>query len=1495
MTSIHASEVFSRTDRKNPWPTLFMRYAKRLLALLVLLCQLLPLAHAVTDTGLAGDDRAAGPFPIGFEFVYYGNTYTNFYASTNGLLQFANPTNAYSNTCLDNGAPRSTIFVFWDDLRTDASGQVTGTIKYETIGDAPNRQLIVQWTNMYYYGSNLPMGTFQAVLSEGSGDISLNYRFLMDVRATGESATIGIASSGPEGIQIGCEQADAIHPEQSIALSPDGAGGYTVNPAAPYVFHDISGLIVNDLRPSARYAGGGPEWVWSKNPSLNQYEIEIQNDAGVTVQRETLGSVGTYRWAAGWEEGVNYRARIRGSINQGGTWELWSSFSAQTAVDITPPVTAISSIRQIEQTGFDITYQAQDSLSGMSSARISIAPDAGFSNILYSQVFSGGGRTVQFATAAPPEKIHVKLEATDLAGNAATPRVVEFAVMPPPRILAPTAGEALGRLPYPVRGLAFPNAQVALYLDQTLAGYTTASADGSYGYALPAPLTEGTHTLHASASYQGSTSGAGAAVAFTYTRPPGPNVQALLGGVPLDAGPITQPGLLAITAQSPVGVARIQASVNGAALYSQTYANTPTATASQFIDFAQLPNGVHTLAITATDADSGQTLLTIPFTLDMSAPPAPAITAPAGGAKVSVPQVGVAGTAQPGASVQLYLNGQSTGNPLAASASGAFSGQVTLAEGTHQLSARASNSRGQGPVSSAVAVTYAPSVPTVVFVNPPEGAVLSANTTLEVSALDAGGIAKVEFLANGQPLATRTSAPWSVSWPAATLADGAYTLQAIATNTAGKTAQASRSVQVQKVVPPPPPPPPPYVARSVTATPALSFGQSSVQIQGEAVSSEGAQPMPNAALRMVLRVQGFERRFNLVSDAAGRFAYTFAPQANDAGSYEVRVIHPDVTTYAKDAPQAVFTINRLGVNYAQYTLNAIRGFASTAQLSVTASSGTGATGVHWQALAADQPSGALPPGITLDLGSPVNIAAGTSAPVNIQLTGGPGAGESGTILLKLFATESGSQPRAELRLDYRLHEARPGLTPSPTALELGVQQGKSISGKLTLTNKGYAPAQNVQVALQARGGGAAPAWVSLDSAPDIGAIDLGQSALVQITARPGTDVADGYHQLQLRISAANDAGGTVPITIAVARDGQGTARFKLVDIYTGTLDAQGQPIEGLAGARITLQNEALTGDIRSATSNAQGIAEYTAIPPGNYRWRASAPSHQDASGRLTVYPGVTANERVFLDYQVVSIEFSVTETTIKDEYAIVLEATYQTQVPAPVVLLEPMSISLPALQQGEEHTGELTLSNYGLVRADNLQYALPASDANYKYEYFGQLPTQLAAKSRVSIPYRITALQALKSGVALNLAPAHKLEQLTSGKPPQPAGPVQNAIRAFLRTGDSQAIDKTASSAATVQAAAKAASCSSYQTQGCVAYDYDCAAGDKRSGSACSSISRVTGSGCSGPSSSGGGGPTSGIGDVWGGGTWAAGGAMPLTPACIAPCQGPVCQCRRNN
>lgn len=971
-----------------------------------------------------------------------------------------------------------------------------------------------------------------------------------------------------------------------------------------------------------------------------------------------------------------------------------------------------------------------------------------------------------------------------------------------------------------------------------------------------------------------------------------PVVELSFAGVPLVANTtLTQPGVLAIHAQSPLGIARIQGFINGAQIFNQAYGNASPVTSSQFIDFAQLPNGNYVLSATVTDADGNTTILTIPFVLSLGAPPPPVITSPVDGASLSSPTLQVSGSSVAGAQVQLYLNGLAVGDAMSVGASGGFSTSMELTEGEHLLTARASNSRGQSEASKAVRITYTPSVPTVAFISPAEEATLSEDTLIEVSATDAGGIAKVELYANDQLLKTLVGAPWSTSWSLENVTDGDYTLRAVATNTIGKSAEATRAVKVEKVVPPPPPPPLPYSVRNVNITPELSFGNSSIQISGEVVNSSAAEPVASAALRMILRVQGFERRLNLVSDASGRFSYTFVPQPNDAGTYEVRIVHPDDEDYATRDAHGRFTINRLSANYSQYRLNAIRGFASSAVVNVKASVGTGATGVHWKALPADQPSGGLPPGITLEVGEPIDIAPGASAPMSIKLTGSNAAGAAGTIILKLFANESGATPRAELRLDYQLHEARPGLTPSPTALEMGVQQSKTASGQITITNKGYSPAQNVQVQLQARQGGTPPAWVSLVSSPNIGVLDIGDSTTIQINASPGTDVEDGYYQLQLRITADNDSGGSVPVTIAVVRDGQGGVRFKLVDIYTNTLDAQGKLIEGLAGARITLQNEAVTGDIRTITSNEAGIGEFVDIPPGNYRWRISARNHSDASGRVTVHAGLTANERVFLDYQVVSIEFSVTETTIQDEYDIVLEATYQTQVPAPVVLLEPLSINLPAMQQGEEFTGELTLSNYGLVRADNLKFALPTSDASYKYEFFGDMPTELPAKSRVVIPYRITSLQAVQRSQQLNMQPANEMKTL--GAEFQPAVQMQDAIRQFLRTGSSPALNNSDGPAVT-QAAAKAASCSSYHTQSCVTYDYECASGDIVQGSTCCSISRVTGKSCGGSSGGGIGGGGSGGwgGGGWGGGWGGGGTTIPLTPSCTPSCDGPSCRCQ---
>ena len=67
-------------------------------------------------TGLSDDNRA-GPFPIGFDFLYYGMLRNEFWVSSNGLIQFSDFMIPYANLPIPtNNQTSDFIAVFWDDL-----------------------------------------------------------------------------------------------------------------------------------------------------------------------------------------------------------------------------------------------------------------------------------------------------------------------------------------------------------------------------------------------------------------------------------------------------------------------------------------------------------------------------------------------------------------------------------------------------------------------------------------------------------------------------------------------------------------------------------------------------------------------------------------------------------------------------------------------------------------------------------------------------------------------------------------------------------------------------------------------------------------------------------------------------------------------------------------------------------------------------------------------------------------------------------------------------------------------------------------------------------------------------------------------------------------------------------------------------------------------------------------------------------------------------------
>jgi gliding motility-associated-like protein len=132
---------------------------------------------AQTNTGTSvfmTDDSQQGPFNIGFNFCFFGTTYAQFYIGSNGWISFSGgqPVTFTSTPLPTVGAltPKNCIMGPWQDWHPGIGGQ----IKYQTVGTAPCRKLIVSWIGVPMFSCTGNQGTFHIVIEESTNYIS-NY------------------------------------------------------------------------------------------------------------------------------------------------------------------------------------------------------------------------------------------------------------------------------------------------------------------------------------------------------------------------------------------------------------------------------------------------------------------------------------------------------------------------------------------------------------------------------------------------------------------------------------------------------------------------------------------------------------------------------------------------------------------------------------------------------------------------------------------------------------------------------------------------------------------------------------------------------------------------------------------------------------------------------------------------------------------------------------------------------------------------------------------------------------------------------------------------------------------------------------------------------------------------------------------------------------------------------------------------------------------------
>ena len=161
-----------------------------------------------TSVVLRDDDRG-GPFPIGFTFSFYGQSYTQFYLDSNGYIGFdiSQTASYYYNSRLPlESRPNNLVAPFWDDFDPSSGG----TVRYQTFGTPPSRYLVVEWNSVPLWGTS-DAQTFQLILYQNSNNIKFQY-------AAARSGTGGDLRYGTAGI----EDADGTIGLEYLTLIPIG-------------------------------------------------------------------------------------------------------------------------------------------------------------------------------------------------------------------------------------------------------------------------------------------------------------------------------------------------------------------------------------------------------------------------------------------------------------------------------------------------------------------------------------------------------------------------------------------------------------------------------------------------------------------------------------------------------------------------------------------------------------------------------------------------------------------------------------------------------------------------------------------------------------------------------------------------------------------------------------------------------------------------------------------------------------------------------------------------------------------------------------------------------------------------------------------------------------------------------------------------------------------------------------------------------------------------
>lgn len=551
----------------------------------------------------------------------------------------------------------------------------------------------------------------------------------------------------------------------------------------------------------------------------------------------------------------------------------------------------------------------------------------------------------------------------------------------------------------------------------------------------------------------------------------------------------------------------------------------------------------------------------------------------------------------------------------------------------------------------------------------------------------------------------------------------------------------------------------PYTATVSTEVNVSSPGVA-IPLTGRALRPGSNQAVPNVPVSIHILVRGTRRIVGAVSGADGTFTAQFQPLPNEAGRYDIGAAHPGESAATV---QDTFRILGIGIAPAGDSVRLAQGRDTLRTFDVLNLADVPVTGL-----------------VASLVGVPANIDARVALNAAVLAAGGTNrvtltvgvrdlSTTFGTFGLRIAGADG---VVAEVPVRYSVDVPQPRLVARPGVLVAGMTRGRQASVEFEVANEGGAESGPLSVALPDI------AWMTIAGENPLPSIPAGGSTRVTVLLTPPSDQPLGPYNGALSLNGSS-AGLSVPFEFRALSDAKGTLVVKAEDEVT--YYGAGNP--GVTNARVVIRDITSRTTVTNGVTDAKGEFVVRDLPEAWYEIEVSADRHTTDRGNFLLVPGQTNTHTAFISLQTVRYTWTVVPTEIEDRTKIVIETTFETAVPAPVVTVEPSVIDV-ADMVGDSMQIDVSIFNHGLIAAEGVNIQFDGHPDFIFRPLVNDVGT-LSARSGIVVPVYIERVVPTGGGRTVTLASSRSAGPAASpGAPCSSSGRVEHKLRCGPRTNN---------------------------------------------------------------------------------------------------------------